>query len=140
MRLNGTLDALADRLDPETGRDERRARALGLLADPHSASRLLSDAPPDEPEQVAPTTQVIPETTVNLVVHLRPTDLIGTGNHVSGGVWEKHGPQTRAALTELLGEPGHHDGAGPAGDRPERTDRCDHLPAHGAARSRGSAS
>lgn len=105
VRLNGTLDALADRLDPETGRDERRARALGLLADPHSASRLLSDAPPDEPEQVAPATQVVPVTTVNLVVHLRPTDLTGTENHPSGGVWEKHGPQTRAALTELLGNP-----------------------------------
>ena len=130
IQLDGTLDALAECLATDAThqehvpRDVRRARALGLLADPTAAARLLtgqvrtgaessktgaasSDQAPGSPGNAhnanpAPSTICAPTTTVTMVVHLKASDFAG-GPHASGGVWERHGPQTRQALQELLG-------------------------------------
>lgn len=125
IQLDGTLDALAERMSADAAgherapRDVRRAQALGLLADPAAAARLLADQAQIDQNQTgtgpnnktskaagagesAVSTVYVPTTTVTMVVHLKASDL--TGNpHASGGVWERHGPQTRQALQELLG-------------------------------------
>lgn len=151
LRLDGTLEALAQRLDGDAsteglsrgdawqdsdlvdelgrpvrlrklGHDERRARALGLLADPLAAAQLLAQAPlplsatvpnadSTDPQARVGTDRVVPQVgkqstahtvqTVNLVVRLGRGDLGRTG-----GEWGRFGPQTRAALEELLAHAG----------------------------------
>lgn len=104
LRLDATLTTMAARLgelDGDTSAltvDQRRARALGMLADPAAAARLLGC------EDVAG--GGVPVQTLELVVHLRRSDLVGSSTRRTGGVWEKFGPQTREALEELLSHAG----------------------------------
>lgn len=127
IRLDGTLNLLAERLGESSvqSRDQGRARALGLLADPAAALALLAQPTLDgsdsathcaEPGGPGPAAGVgdagsgtagggmcgctsRPGTATTLVVHLEQGDL-SSGN--SGGTWDRFGTQTRTALEELL--------------------------------------
>ncbi len=118
-QLYATTDHLARLLrahgdvDPEMGIDELRAEALGLLANPLAALRLLigaSDAGDPEhdhgvPAEVAAAiTQAPPERTrprAVVYLHITPATLDGDGVARA----EEHGAFTRRRLLDLLG---HH--------------------------------
>lgn len=95
--LDRTLDTLADLLPDAddsvpagASRGYRRARALGLLADPAAAAALLAGADPDE---------VTTPRRVELVVHATPEALAGTDPVVHAGIGS--GRSLQAMLGDL---------------------------------------
>ena len=79
LRLGSLLDQLADHLrygGDTTGRDERRATALGLLADPTAALTLLDG--PDADQPIRPACTLSPTYPTGAAHPIRPAAGVGT--------------------------------------------------------------
>jgi hypothetical protein len=101
--LDATLDALAEVLDrvlpdaADESLDVRRARALGILADPARAQRLLDQ--PDQPDQPAPGPHARRGRRHHTVLELRISDLAVLGVDPAGSLAAR-----RAVLADRLAE------------------------------------